>query len=81
MPRQTISNLYVRTAHALPDGWVLEGLRCTSEGLRPEQRRDGWLVEACGPAGDCVKIEAPSPAEALFALSAEMRRHRGERDR
>lgn len=74
MARQSIGDLYLRTARELPAGWILQGLRCTSDGLRPEQRRDGWLVEACGPEGGCVKIAADSPAEALLALSSAVRR-------
>lgn len=56
------------TRAALPDGWRLEGLRCTSTGLAPNQRDDRWRAEACGPEGACVTVESDAPEGALLTL-------------
>jgi hypothetical protein len=70
-----ISDAWASAAAALPDGWFLEGIRCASTGLRPEQRSERWVAEACGPAGECEIVEArSSPQEALAKLAARLRR-------
>lgn len=43
----------------LPDGWQLEGLRCGSTVLTPEQRCDDWVAVATGP---------PDPFAAIMEL-------------
>lgn len=58
---------------ATPSGWRLEGLRCTSTGLAPDQRGDRWLAEACGPAGACVRVEDAEPDRALHRLARRLR--------
>ena len=63
-------------AAALPPGWRLQGLRCTSTGLAPEERDDRWLAEACGPDGACVRLEHSEPEAALAELADRLRRIR-----
>lgn len=70
---QTLTDVWNATEAALPAGWRLEGLRCTSTGLTPEQRGDRWVAEACGPAGACVTVESGQPERALAALPEEIR--------
>lgn len=69
----TLAEVWNATEAALPAGWRLEGLRCTSTGLAPQERGDRWLAEACGPNGACVKVEGGQPEEALAALTDTVR--------
>jgi hypothetical protein len=69
----TLAEAWNTAQAALPAGWCLEGLRCTSTGLAPEQRGDQWLAEACGPDGACVKVESVDPDAALAALAESFR--------
>ena len=62
----------------MPAGWELQGLRCTSTGLQLHLRGSDWLAEACGPAGECVKVEAEGPAEALLGLADKLHLRREE---
>jgi hypothetical protein len=66
---QTLADVWKATEAALPGGWRLEGLRCTSTGLAPDQRGDRWVAEACGPSGACVKVESGQPEDALADLA------------
>jgi hypothetical protein len=59
-------------ASALPPGWRLEGLRCTSTGLRPSQRGDDWIAEACGPDEACIRVESSDPHQALASLTQQL---------
>lgn len=61
-----------RAQEALPAGWQLEGLRCASDGLAPDQRSDDWLAVALGPGGVERRVRAPDPFEALDELVASM---------
>jgi hypothetical protein len=58
---------------AKPSDWALMGIRCTSTGLAPADRSDGWIAEACGPSGACLTAEARSPEDALLALTVQLR--------
>jgi hypothetical protein len=69
----TLTDAWNAAEAALPAGWHLEGLRCTSTGLAPEQRGDRWLAEACGPNGACAKVERGQPEQALQELAANVR--------
>ncbi|HEU5326355.1 MAG TPA: hypothetical protein VFV59_10775 [Candidatus Limnocylindria bacterium] len=68
----TPADAWNRAAAALPAGWRLEGLRCTSTGLDPSQRGDGWLAEACGPGDECIKVGARDPLDALVTLAERL---------
>lgn len=70
----TLTDYWNRADAAKPLGWRLEGLRCASTGLVPEQRSDRWLAEACGPQGECLKREAGSAQDALISLTEELKR-------
>jgi hypothetical protein len=72
----TLTEAWIATEASLPPGWRLEGLRCTSTGLAPDQRDDRWRAEACGPEGACVKAEGDQPEQALAALTDELRASR-----
>ena len=65
----------LRSVHdALPEGWVLQGLRCASVGLLPHQRSERWVAEACGPNGECHVVERSTPERALRDLGAKLPR-------
>lgn len=53
-------------------GWELQDLQCTSTGLQPHLRGSDWLAEAWGPAGECIKVDACDPAEALLGLADQL---------
>jgi len=58
---------------ALPVGWRLDGLRCTSAGLELNQRAEGWRAVAVGPSREEVVADGDSPDSALASLLAEFR--------
>jgi len=68
----TLADAWSTAASALPAGWRLEGLRCTSTGLRPSERGDDWIAEACGPDEQCIVVERSEPHDALAALTAKL---------
>lgn len=58
-----------RAAQArLPEGWVLDGLRCASSGLAVEQRSDAWVAVAVGPSGEERTFQSDDPLGALAGL-------------
>lgn len=63
---------WARVRAALPEGWVLKGLRCASTGLDPDQRSDDWMTLAVGPGGAERQAQAPQPIEALEALAQQL---------
>ena len=67
-----MSDAWISAAAALPAGWRLQGLRCSSTGLAPSQRGDEWIAEACGPNGECVTVESAEPVEALTTLAERL---------
>ncbi|HEX3219017.1 MAG TPA: hypothetical protein VHU77_03150 [Candidatus Limnocylindria bacterium] len=70
-----ITDAWASVEASLPQGWFLEGIRCASSGLSPDQRSERWVAEACGPAGECeIVTDSSSPEEALEALAARLRR-------
>ena len=62
---------------AKPPDWRIMGLRCASTGLRPDQRSDVWVAEACGPHGECIEARSNSPHNALNTLALRLRELRG----
>lgn len=68
----TLTDAWNSAASALPAGWRLEGLRCTSTGLSPSQRADDWIAEACGPNDACVQVESSDPQQALATLTQRL---------
>ena len=59
---------WARTESALPDGWQLDALLCTSTGLAPHERGDQWRAIAKGPDGQAEEAAAGDPVQALDAL-------------
>ena len=57
----------------LPTGWRLDGLRCASTGLRPEDRSEDWIAVAVAASGSEVQHRASSPEAALRGLPARAR--------
>ena len=64
-----LAEAWRRTQAALPSGWTLEGLRCASDGLAPDQRSDDWIALAIGPGGVERQARAADPITALDALA------------
>ena len=67
---EALGDAWRRAQADLPTGWQLEGLRCASEGLAPDQRSDDWIAVAVGPDGQERRVRAPDPFEALDGLLA-----------
>ena len=63
-----ISAAWRQAEAQLPDGWVLDSLRCASTGLSRESRSDDWRAVATGPRGETADGEGSDPAGALAAL-------------
>lgn len=63
----------------LPDGWTLEGLRCASIGLSPDQRSDDWIALAQGLGNLEREARAGDPIEALALLVSSFERDDDER--
>lgn len=53
----------------LPPGWMLDGLRCASTSLSPEDRSEDWIAIAIGPDGQERRYRAPDPQSALSGLA------------
>lgn len=47
----------------------MDGIRCTSTGLSPEQRGEGWRALAAGPAGESIEGTGADAVAALVDLS------------
>lgn len=67
---RSIGDTWAIVQTALPDGWVLDGLRCASTGLTPEERSEEWMAVAVGPAGQKRTHRAPDAVVALEGLLA-----------
>jgi hypothetical protein len=57
---------------ALPSGWQLDGLRCSSTGLLAEERSDEWIAVAVAADGTERAARAADPHAALDALVASL---------
>ena len=55
-------------ATKLSPGWRLDGLRCTSTGLGPEQRGDAWRAVAVADDGMTIARVGVDPDRALDDL-------------
>jgi hypothetical protein len=54
----------------LPKGWRLDGLRCASTSLRPEDRSADWIAVAVNADGEERRHRASDPLAALAGLTA-----------
>ena len=52
----------------LPKGWHLDGLRCASTSLRPEDRSEDWIAVAVNADGEERQHRASDPLAALAAV-------------
>lgn len=64
-----LSAKWSETQARLPNGWKLEGLRCASASLRPEDRSDDWIAVAIGPDGQETSARAADPISALNRIA------------
>ena len=64
-----LANVWAEVEKGLPTGWTLDGLRCSSTGLAPDQRSEDWIAVAVGPKGEEHTFRAGEPASALRGLA------------
>jgi len=69
MATDDLSEIWTETQLRLPRGWTLDGLRCASTSLRPEDRSEDWIAVAVGPGGAGRTFRAADPAAALVGLA------------
>lgn len=65
-----LSRVWAEVEEQLPSGWRLDGLRCASTGLAPEDRSEDWVAVAIGPGDETRSCRAAEPHEALRGLTA-----------
>jgi hypothetical protein len=65
-----VAEAWARTAAKLPPGWELDGLRCASTGMSPEDRSEEWIAVAIGPDGRELQYRAVDPGAALAGLAS-----------
>ncbi len=65
-----VTEAWARTAAALPPGWELDGLRCASTGMSPEDRSEEWIAVAIGPDDRELRYRAVDPGVALAGLAS-----------
>lgn len=71
---ERLTDAWNRVQEELPPGWRLDGLRCASAGLAPDQRSDDWVAVAVSPDGDERSFRAADPVAALEGLARAVRR-------
>ena len=64
-----LSETWARTQASLPEGWELDGLRCASTGLAPQERSEEWMAVAVGPSGEEQAFSASDAVAALEGLA------------
>ena len=64
-----MSRVWAEVEEQLPTGWRLDGLRCASTGLTPEERSEEWVAVAIGPEGETRTCQAAEPDLALRGLA------------
>ena len=75
--RSAVSEAWEQAQAALPPGWDLDGLRCASSGLSPDERSEEWIAVAVGPAGQEIRHQAADPTGALGGLVEALRKGAG----
>ncbi len=68
MDPDAVNLAWTAAQRQLPEGWALDGLRCASTGLTPEQRSDDWIAVALGPNGEERTHRGPDAIAALLGL-------------
>ena len=69
--------VWADTQAALPPNWQLDGLRCASTGLAPDQRSEEWVAVAVGPDRQERRFQAEDPSMALEGLARSVGRQDG----
>ena len=69
MEGEALATVWRQAQDRLPAGWSLDGLRCASTGLAPEQRSDDWIAVAVNGDGEERQYRASDPADALIGLA------------
>ncbi|HEX2766554.1 MAG TPA: hypothetical protein VHR55_07975 [Candidatus Limnocylindria bacterium] len=64
-----LTSAWRATQDRLPSGWTLDGIRCTSTGLAPQDRGEGWRALALGPDGQSIEVEGDDAEAALRELA------------
>ncbi len=64
-----LSRVWAEVEEQLPPGWQLDGLRCASTGLMPEDRSEEWVAVAIGPGDETRTCRAAEPEDALRGLT------------
>jgi hypothetical protein len=77
MPLGRLDAAWVEVSAAMPLGWYLESLRCTSTGQLPEQRSFRWTATASSPAGESLEGHGDEEVQALRSLARVLRERRG----
>jgi hypothetical protein len=65
-----LTRAWLKAQGRLPEGWDLDGLRCTSTSTTPESRSDHWVAMAVGPEGEKCSHQADDAISALEGLAA-----------
>ena len=66
-----LTSIWADTETRLPAGWQLDGLRCASTGLTPDQRSREWVAVAVGPGGEQRSLRSLELEDALRGLATE----------
>lgn len=64
-----LARVWAEVEERLPPGWRLDGLRCASTSLAPEDRSEEWVAVAIGPADETRRFRAANPDDALRGLT------------
>lgn len=69
-----LTRTWVAAQSRLPDGWMLDGLRCAAAGIADEASPDEWVATAVGPVGEMRSHHASDAVSALEGLAASFAR-------
>jgi hypothetical protein len=68
MDVEDINQVWDAAQLRLPDGWILDNLRCASGSLAVEDRSDDWIASAIGPNGEPREYRAADARSAIDGL-------------
>lgn len=69
MTTDDLSEAWTAAQLRFPAGWTLDGLRCASTSLLPDDRSNDWIAVAVGPDGAERMFRAADPKAALAGLA------------
>jgi len=67
-----LATAWADTQARVPEGWMLDGLRCASTGLGVDERSDDWIAVAAGPGSQEREARAGDPLDALAPLASSL---------